>query len=191
MTQITSRIQGSFYALQREEWLKACRELKHSERCVLYYIKAIDPNLNGIEINVAQIARELSSEKRMVHRQTVSRAIKELVAKSYLPKCFIKSTPCEDKERRIRDRLKLELGGQVEVSTAVGRIDLLTATEVIEIKNIKDWKGALGQILAYSAFFPKHSKRIHLFGKANLARLATCQATCSEFGITVTFEEVQ
>lgn len=32
---------------------------------------------------------------------------------------------------------------------------------------------------------------IHLFGKADLARLVTCQATCLEFGITVTNEEVQ
>jgi len=35
------------------------------------------------------------------------------------------------------------------------------------------------------------SYRIHLFGKQDLAKLALAQATCSEFGITVTFEEVQ
>jgi hypothetical protein len=96
-----------------------------------------------------------------------------------------------DIEHQICDRLKLELGGEVEVITAVGRIDLLTAFEVIEIKNINNWKEALGKILAYSAFFPEHSKRIHLFGCRDCAKLALAQATCSEFEITVTFEEVK
>jgi len=104
---------------------------------------------------------------------------------------FVDSTPRVNRERQILDLLKLKLGGQIEVVTAVGRIDLLTTTEVIEVKNINDWKGALGQILAYSAFFPEHSKRIHLFGRPDLAKLAQAQATCSEFCITVTFEEVQ
>jgi hypothetical protein len=92
---------------------------------------------------------------------------------------------------QIQQRLKLELGGQVGVVTAVGRIDVLTDTELIEIKDIQDWKNALGQILAYSSFFSGHSKRIHLFGQSDLAKLALAQATCSEFDITVTFEEVQ
>jgi|GEM_PF-6232586 len=33
-------------------------------------------------------------------------------------------------------------------------------------------------------------ERIHLFSHPNLAKLALAQATCLEFGITVTFEEV-
>lgn len=192
MTQNTVKIQGKFYPLQHEEWLRACRELKPAQKDLLYYIRTLDPYNQGIEINCANIARLLSTSERSVHRQTVSRALKELVAKGYLPDTYLfVSTPADDTERRIRDRLKLELGGEIEVATAVGRIDLLTATEVIEIKNINDWKEALGKILAYSAFFCEHSKRIHLFGRCDLAKLALAQATCSEFGITVTFEEVQ
>ncbi|KYC34887.1 hypothetical protein WA1_50130 [Scytonema hofmannii PCC 7110] len=95
-----------------------------------------------------------------------------------------------DVERQIQDRLKHELGGQTEVVTAVGRIDLLTSTEVIEIKEISDWKEALGKVLAYSAFKPEHSKRIHPFGKPDLTKLALAQATGSEFDVVVTFEEV-
>ncbi|WP_375514260.1 hypothetical protein [uncultured Nostoc sp.] len=33
--------------------------------------------------------------------------------------------------------------------------------------------------------------RIHLFERSDLAKLALAQATCLEFRITVTFEEVQ
>lgn len=113
-----------------------------------------------------------------------------LCKKGFLDSKYGQAASRDRIEHQIRDRLKAELGGQTEVVTAVGRIDLLTATEVIEIKNIDDWKEALGKILAYSAFFPEHSKRIHLFGKPDLTKLARFSATCSEFGITVTFEEV-
>jgi DNA-binding MarR family transcriptional regulator len=192
MPQNTTKIQEKFYPLQHEEWLRACQELKPAQKDVLYYIRTLDPYNQGIEINCANIARSLSTSERAVHRQTVSHALKELVAKGYLPdKYLFIYPPADDTERRIRDRLKLELGGEVEVSTAVGRIDLLTATEVIEIKNISDWKEALGKLLAYSAFFPEHGKRIHLFGRRDLAKLALAQSTCLEFAISVSFEEVK
>lgn len=199
MTQKNTGIQGKFYSLDRQEWLYDCRELTPAQTDV-FYVRTLDPHNKGIEINAAHIARQLSSAQSKVYRQTVSHALKEFVTSCFLPKQFLhKLVQFDDKERQIgvdakqlvvRHRLKSELGGQTEVVIAVGRIDLLTATEVIEIKNIDDWKEALGKILAYSAFFPNHSKRIHLFGKQNLAKLALAQGTCSEFGITVTFEEV-
>ena len=61
----------------------------------------------------------------------------------------------------------------------------------IEIKNINYWKEALANILAYSTFFPGDSKGIHLVGHSDLAKLFLAQAARSEFGIAVTFEEVQ
>ncbi|MBR8832533.1 MAG: MarR family transcriptional regulator [Stigonema ocellatum SAG 48.90 = DSM 106950] len=187
MTQ--NKIQGKFYPTKHEEWLRACKELTPSEFQVLYYLRTVDPYSNGFQITAAQIARDLSAPSKKVHRQTISRALKELVSKGYLPESYLpKSTQADDKETRIRDRLQIELGGQVEVTTAVGRIDLLTSSEVIEIKNIDDSKEALGKILAYSAFFPEHGKRIHLFGRPDLTKLALAQTTCFEFGITVTFE---
>ncbi len=186
-----SKVQGKFYPLQHEEWLRACRELTPAQKDVLYYIRTTDPDNHGIEINCAQIARLLSGSMRIVHRQTVSRALRELVDQGYLPELYrFKLAPSDNTERLVHDRLQVELGGEVEVVTAVGRIDLLTESEVIEIKDIRDWKEALGKILAYSAFFPEHSKRIHLFGRADLTKLALAQATCADFNITVTFEEV-
>lgn len=94
-------------------------------------------------------------------------------------------------EKVVRDRLHQQLGGLKEVFTSVGKIDLLTNAEIIEVKAFKDWKAALGQILVYSAFHPEHQKRIHLFGTAvELAKLADIQAACTGFDVLVTGEEV-
>lgn len=84
MTQNNTKIKGAFYPLQHEEWLRACRELTPSQRDLLYYLRTLDPYSNGIEINCAEIARQLSSDQRQVHRQTISRALKELEAKGFI-----------------------------------------------------------------------------------------------------------
>lgn len=187
MTQSSSKIQGKFYPLQHEEWLRACKELVPAEFNVLYYLKTVNPSCERKTISYSVIASELK-----INRSTVSRAIQVLKKKDWLPQWFeVQFKEQRNVELTIRDRLKTELGGEVEVITAVGRIDLLTATEVIEIKNIDNWKEALGKILAYSSFFPEHNKRIHLFGHPDLAKLALAQATCSEFEITVTFEKME
>lgn len=91
-------------------------------------------------------------------------------------------------EKIIRDRLMSVIGGQPEVSTPVGRIDLLTDSEIIEVKRVADWKSAMRQVLAYASFYPQHIKRIHLFGKE--APTADTVAICKQMGIVVTFEEV-
>ena len=187
MTQNTVKIQGKFYPLQHEEWLRACRELKPAEISVLYYLKTSNPCGERMAVSCIDIASKLKLDK-----STARRAIKSLKKKNWLPEWVeVQFREQSNTELTIRNRLKAELGGEVEVITAVGRIDLLTTTEIIEIKNINDWKEALGKLLAYEAFFPEHQKRIHLFGNQDLAKLALAQATCSEFGITVTFEEVQ
>lgn len=84
VTQPNSKIQGRFYPLKHEEWLKTCRELTPAQRDVLYYIRTIDPYNQGIDINAAEVARQLSAPERIVHRQTVSRALKELDAKGFI-----------------------------------------------------------------------------------------------------------
>jgi hypothetical protein len=79
-----TKIQGKFYPLQHQEWLRACQELKPSERDVLYYLRTVDPYDNGIKINCAEVARQLSTENKTVHRQTVSRALKALDRKGFI-----------------------------------------------------------------------------------------------------------
>jgi MarR family len=75
---------AKFYPLDRAEWLRACHELTPSERDVLYFIRTSDPYSNGIRVNSAAIARDLSTPSRQVHRQTVSRALKSLVNKGFI-----------------------------------------------------------------------------------------------------------
>ena len=67
------------------------------------------------------------------------------------------------KELEIANRLQKEIGGNLEVECPVGRIDLLTDNEIIEIKTAKKWKHALGQVIAYHHFYPEHQMRLHLF----------------------------
>jgi predicted DNA-binding protein YlxM (UPF0122 family) len=90
-------------------------------------------------------------------------------------------------EAQIRDRLHAEYGGAIEVQTSYGPIDLLTATELIEIKRIEDWKTGFGQVLAKSPAYPQHGKRLHLFGHSDRT-LRNVKACCREFEIVVSFE---
>ncbi|WP_414552512.1 MarR family transcriptional regulator [Anabaena sp. CCY 0017] len=78
------QISGKFYPLQRDEWLKACKELTPRELQVLYYLRTTDPYSNSFQISAAQIARDLSTNDKKVHRQTISRALKSLDAKGFI-----------------------------------------------------------------------------------------------------------
>jgi len=173
---------SKFYQLEPDEWLKICNELKPAELKVFLYIKTLgNPSANSIK--GSDIARSLK-----IDRATVSRAIQGLVKLNYLPSEFA-TREIKNPEQQVRDRLHIELGGQSEVVTAVGRIDLLTDTQIIEVKEFCQWKSAMGQVLAYSAFFPEHQKRIHLFGSSkDLKKLGAVISVCSSFDILVTDE---
>jgi hypothetical protein len=87
----------------------------------------------------------------------------------------------------IQRRLHAELGGQMEVYTPAGRIDLVTDTEIIEIKRIAAWKDAFGEVVTKGLTFPKHRKRIHLFGKSDKL-LANIISHCERLKVSVSFE---
>jgi hypothetical protein len=89
------------------------------------------------------------------------------------------------KEKEIKLKLQKELGGEIEKETESGFIDLLTDTQIIEIKNGINWKYAVGQILMYSIDFPNHQKRIHLF---DMDRDIKIEQKCGLYSIVVTYE---
>lgn len=89
------------------------------------------------------------------------------------------------REKEIQTRLKNKLGGEIEVFTDSGYIDLLTDNEIIEIKNGKNWKEAVGQILMYGLNFPKHTKRIHLF---DIEKNKNIEDKCKMYDINVSYE---
>jgi hypothetical protein len=96
-------------------------------------------------------------------------------------------------ERLIRDKLSTELHGQVEVTSTHGLIDIVTDTEIIEIKHADKYKHAIGQVLAYSRDFPHLFKRIHLFHEDEVILSEYCEkakSVCDPLQISVTHELV-
>ena len=73
----------------------------------------------------------------------------------------------DNREKIIQKKLQKKLGGKTEVETPVGNIDLLTKSELIEIKSFDNWKHALGQLIAYSTFYPNKEKCMYLFDSSN------------------------
>jgi hypothetical protein len=92
-------------------------------------------------------------------------------------------------EYPIQLRMHAELGGIMEACTPIGPVDLVTSTEVIEIKRIEDWKEALGQVMAKAQCFPELSMRIHLFGESSKI-LRKITKHCQFLNVIVTFETI-
>jgi hypothetical protein len=184
---VNGKVRGEFYPLQKEE-LIALRKAKLINNAAYVHLALRFENPycdRPIEI----IPKEFAL-RWLLPESSVYEAIAKLQKVGLLPDLVGIRTK-QSIETQIRDRLHSELGGLIEISTAAGRIDLLTETEIIEIKNIKDWKAALGQILVYSAFYLNHQKRIHLFGsQAELEKLHDLEAACLSFNVNVTAEEV-
>jgi transcriptional regulator with XRE-family HTH domain len=124
-----------------------------------------------------------------ISRSAYSTAVTKLDELGLLPD-WCKIQRKNHPERVVRDRLQAQLGGKVEAYTKYGLIDLLTETELIEIKVVNRWKDAIGHILAKSEKYPNHQKRLHLFGHQEPI-LDNIQEVCDRLGIRVTFEMVE
>lgn len=76
--------------------------------------------------------------------------------------------------------------GNVEVETPLGRVDLETPYYIVEFKNYKTAKGALGQILIYSHFIKK-KKLIVLFGKglSTWSKYPLFERLCIKYNVAV------
>lgn len=109
-----------------------------------------------------------------------------IISKSFSSKISKRSS--KQTERDIQIRLQSQLGGFREVICPVGKIDLLTDTEIIEVKEVKEWKGAIGQILTYGFYYPKHFKRIHLFGKAHEDVQSLIEEHCTRLDVKVSWD---
>ena len=92
-------------------------------------------------------------------------------------------------EKSVQKRLAKTLGNvKFEVPTLAGNIDILTERELIEVKSVKSWKCAVGQVLIYGQSYPSHQKRIHLFGEASRDFLSMIRTYCAPLDIDVTWE---
>jgi phage regulator Rha-like protein len=91
-------------------------------------------------------------------------------------------------EKQYKHDLAKELNGKIEIQTLAGNIDILTDTEIIEVKEVRLWKHALGQVLAYGYYYPSHKRRIHLYGETQESFLGLIKKHCSKFNVSVTWE---
>lgn len=191
-------MEGYFMLSNQDVAIAIANKLTGTQLRLWFYLKIIEKSADRVTqekptyrllLNSDEIAAKIGS-----HADTVEKDLRILKKYGLIQQWLSlgKASPASSVERQIRDSLQEELGGLVEVITPAGRVDLLTNSEIIEIKNIKAWKAALGQILAYSSFYPQHQKRLHLFGTAKeLKALTDIEATCLSFDIQVTGEEVK
>lgn len=107
-------------------------------------------------------------------------------------KILLSSKPIQIKRQRVEAAIEKAFveysGGQPQVVCPAGKIDVLTHDEVIEIKEVTQWKAALGQVLAYSAFYPNHGARLHLFGPSSAQTKKLIESVCTGQGVTVTWD---
>jgi len=78
---------------------------------------------------------------------------------------------------------------ETEVKNPAGSVDILTPKEIIEVKNSKNWKSALGQVMVYQLYYPELKKRIHLFGNKEKQPVSVIEQVCKKFHVTVTWEQ--
>ena len=85
--------------------------------------------------------------------------------------------------KRNSKNIEKKYNAKTEVKTKNGYIDVLTKDKIIEIKECSDWKHALGQIMAYSIYYPKREKVIYLFNVNE--DLDEIKKTCLFYGVKV------
>jgi hypothetical protein len=127
-------------------------------------------------------------QRAEISRSTYSTATSKLEAVGLLPD-WCKIQRKNQPEKVVRDRLQAQLGGKAEAYTRWGLIDLLTDTELIEVKIVSHWKDAIGHLIAKSRKYPNHQKRLHLFGYEEPC-LEHIEDVCRDCQINVTFERV-
>lgn len=95
-------------------------------------------------------------------------------------------------ECAVRDVLSVRNpAGQAEVHTPVGYIDLLLPTAVVEVKDFVKWKHALGQVLAYSSYYPGRRKIIHLYIPSSQSpELSEQLKICTGFNVDITCQNL-
>jgi hypothetical protein len=90
-----------------------------------------------------------------------------------------------DVEWALWERLNSEqpTGNERQVNIDAGRIDIITPEAIYEVKDFKNWKAAIGQVLVYRIDHPNRKPVIYLFGKALPERRKMIQRCCDALGV--------
>lgn len=174
------------------------------EKCLhLYYLKNL--KLKGIKINdrnylsfydfcnVLSMVSNAKKKKKDVRISAIN-TIKEIKNHFGSENIDIPFFPVScKKEYYIVKKLKEIIGGKCEIKTDSGYIDLMNETHIIEIKELKNWKAAIGQIICYGLYYPDKQKKIILFHKPyqhqNVLK-DTIINVCGKINIEIDFYEV-
>lgn len=171
----------SFYQLKDGRWVVQYRDSKRNGRYKReYFGRGKTAELQAKERNRALgLASYTLGHRKKQDTDANSKAIKT------------RQKPHEKVIKQLVSSLKRwyeEKEIQTEVKVPLGSIDILTPDEIIEVKNIPEWKQAVGQLLIYHSSFPDKRLRLHLFQKTPQSRLATIISNCKPFKISVTHE---
>lgn len=89
-----------------------------------------------------------------------------------------------DMEKEISDNIAKKINGRREVICEAGSIDILTDNEIIEVKNYRQWKHAIGQLLVYEKSLKRDYKKVlYLFGRCPEDYLKVITTYCKELHI--------
>ncbi len=97
------------------------------------------------------------------------------------------TTVTVEDERMIQAILQRREGGEREVETPSGFVDLVTDQYVIEIKHVNAWKDGT-KVLVYGFYFPGLKPRVHLFGSYAKSFREKVEEVFTALGITTTWE---
>lgn len=90
-------------------------------------------------------------------------------------------------EQLVQVALQSREGGEREVETLAGFVDLVTDSHVIEIKHVTDWKDG-AKVLLYAQFLKSKKPRVHLFGGYTPDFKEMVEHCYSAIGVEVTWE---
>ena len=97
-----------------------------------------------------------------------------------------RKTP-KQKEKEFQQKLAEQLGGEMEVVCKNGIADIISPKKIVEVKTVKDWKNAIGQVYVYGLDFPDKEKVIALFGGCSENAKTMITNACNELNISVIF----
>ncbi len=133
------------------------------------------------------IVKECIKDKKFSNRKKFFIVSKEAFEKMKTKGVYTKEKIRKNTEKDIADKLSIKLNGKREVCLKDGKkIDIVTSTEIIEVKKFNSRLEAIGQILYYSNFYPKLNKVIYLFNN-NQEVDYLYNEICKKYDITVRY----
>lgn len=148
---------------------------------------------DGNEFGINHLINQFATSEIIgkIFRGDISLAERSISHKQWSEEVLKDLTPLTAKvsyklsEKNVQDRLSKRLGFATEVSTPIGRVDMLGDDILCEIKTASQWKHGLGQLCGYSQYYLTHKLYLCLFDINKSTDIKTIKKVCKEFGVVV------